>query len=479
MWHFFKNLSLLVVSFLFLPIDTAIVVLAYSYQKIAKDYRQKSLEDESNRATVLITGMNMTKGLFLARMFHRRGHRVIGADCQRLSIGRVSCAVDKFYTLPSPKGDLAASKYSDAFRDIVKKEDVDLWISVSDVNTALEDALVKTAIEDATGIKCIQPDADMIAKLHEKDVFIDFTRSKGLPVPVTEPVGSKEDIISFLNRHGGLIRTPESDVFIVKPNGVDDVARFHRPLLPQASKAKTLARINRIPFTSPKSTYIMQEFIRGKEYCTHALVIRGHVRAFVACESAEVLLHYEALPPDSPLARSMLDFTMKQADALGPDYTGHLSFDFLAKDVNPEGEPTLLPIECNPRVHTATILFESTPQLVDEYLSILSVPSKEAESRQPLFPQNLGRYHWLAQDFVDMVLSPGYAILRGESRLSALTASWYEFILKAVFYQDGTFAMWDPWPFWWMCHVLWPVRFAMNLRWNQINVSTGKMFMGK
>ncbi|KAH6880384.1 putative O-methyltransferase [Thelonectria olida] len=493
MWHFFKNLVLLLVTFVFLPINTLIVALSSVWHAVAEAARsQTRIEDSGdalNRVTVLVTGMNMAKGLSLARMFHRRGHRVIGADCQPLSIGRLSCAVDKFYILPPPvvPGIISLSNYAEAFQDIIQKEDVDLWVSVSDVNTAIEDAFVKEAVETSTGIQCIQPDAEVIAKLHEKDAFIKHTEDMGLQVPISESVSSKEDIVSFLNRHGGLARETNSNIFIVKPNGVDDAARFDRPFLPLQSAAETLVRVDRIPFAPSKSAYIMQEYIDGKEYCTHALIIRGHVRAFVACESAEVLLHYEALPSDSPLTQKMLDFTTKQAEALGPTFTGHLSFDFLAKGSSPSEKgfdgPILLPIECNPRVHTATVLFENTPELVDEYLSALSVPSAtESIPKPPLFPRNPGQYYWIAQDFVDYVLYPVYDLFCGASSLPMVLSSWLEFGRHVLYSKDGTYAAWDPLPFWWMCHVFWPVQFARHLvhgSWTKINVSTGKMFKGR
>ncbi|KAF4340794.1 hypothetical protein FBEOM_5245 [Fusarium beomiforme] len=492
--EFAKNLALFTLSFIFLPTNLLFALGAYLWDRFtSKSPKPQNDGDNLGKVTVLVTGVNMAKGLSLARMFHRRGHRVIGADCSSLSPGRVSLAIDTYYRLPPPSDPSKTSMndpYLNRIVEIIHYENVDLWVSVSDVNAAIEDAAVREIIEARTNAKAIQFGVEDIRRLHEKDAFIEHTKGLGLTVPLTEPVEDKEDVINFLQRNGGLERKPGARQYLVKPVGVDDVARFAMPLLPLPSEDATLARIDLIPFDTAKCSFIIQEYITGPEFCTHALIIRGRVCAFVACRSADVLMHYSALPADSPLSRAMLDFTLKQAEEGGENFTGHMSFDFLinkededAAESGAKTKVTIYPIECNPRVHTATVLFNNTPEIVDEYLSVLSPSASRPLTKPPLPPTNPQQYYWVGQDVVELVLYPFYLTLfRGTMSLSDIQRSIRAFVQHLIYWKDGTFESWDPLPWLWMMHVYWPVQFAWYMStgsvWTKVNVSTGKAFKG-
>ncbi|CEI39718.1 hypothetical protein FVEN_g2000 [Fusarium venenatum] len=497
--QFTKNLSLFLLSFIFLPTNLLFALTAFLWNRLTSKpptptSHSQNDQDNLDKTTILVTGVNMAKGLSLARMFHRRGHRVIGADCYSLSPGRVSRAIDVYYRLPVPSDPSTMSlddPYLNRITEIIKHEDVDLWVSVSDVNAAIEDAAVKEIIEARTSAKAIQFGIQDIRRLHEKDAFIEHTKSLGLTVPHTEAVQDKEDVINFLQRNGGLELKPGARQYLVKPVGVDDVARFTMPLLPLSSEDATLARIDTIPFDTAKCSFIIQEYITGPEFCTHALIIRGRVCAFVACRSADVLMHYSALPADSPLSKAMLDFTLKQAEEGGENFTGHMSFDFLINQEDEDGtrsgaekDVTIYPIECNPRVHTATVLFNNTPEIVDEYLSVLSSSSERRSlSKPPLYPINPQDYYWVSQDLIELVLCPFYhTLFRGTTGLSHVSKSIHAFAQHLIYWKDGTFESWDPMPWLWMMHVYWPVQFAWYMStgsvWTKLNVSTGKAFKG-
>ncbi|KAF5018009.1 hypothetical protein F66182_10035 [Fusarium sp. NRRL 66182] len=494
--QFLKNLSLLLLSVIFLPINAIFALGAYLWDRSTSDAtrRLQNDQDSLDKPTILVTGVNMAKGLSLARMFHRRGHRVIGADCHSLSPGRVSRAIDAYYRLPTPHDPSKTSMndpYLNRLVEIIRHEDVDLWVSVSDVNAAIEDAAVKEIIEARTSAKAIQFGVEDIRRLHDKDAFIEHTKSLCLAVPLTEAVEDREDVINFLTRNGGLELKPGARQYLVKPVGVDDVARFTMPLLPLASEDATLERIDSIPLQSAKCSFIIQEFITGPEFCTHALVIRGRVCAFVACRSADVLMHYSALPADSPLSKAMLEFTLRQAEEGGDSFTGHVSFDFLihkedqdAAQSGADKQVTIYPIECNPRVHTATILFNNTPEIVDEYLSVLSTSApRRSLSTPPLSPTNPQQYYWVGQDLVELVLYPFYQTLfQGTMGASDIRRSIRKFAQHLIYWKDGTFQAWDPMPWLWMMHVNWPVQFLWYMStgntWIKVNVSTGKAFKG-
>ncbi|XWX00511.1 hypothetical protein V2A60_008531 [Cordyceps javanica] len=370
----------------------------------------------------------MSKGLTLARLFHEKGHTVVGADVDPFACGRASRAVNKFYTLPAPPTNPGpstssggqTSPYVDALVGIVKAEDIDLWVSVSGVSSALLDSSAKAAIEKCTRARAIQFSLHDVEALDGKDTFSELTRHLGLRTPESKTVRSKDELVAFLNDHGGLAQERGLSQYLIKPIGVNDAARLEMPLLPLPRESETRLRIDLLDFENV-SSFIAQEFISGEEYCTYSLVVHGQVRAFVACKSSEVLVHYVALPAASVLSEAMLRFTRAVAESRGPDFTGQLAFDFIVKP--PEKDSgnllgQLYPIECNPRTHTAVVLFRSTPELVDEYLSALG-PAESTKAR-PLYPKHLQRHYWLGQDLVEMVLCPFYHALSNSAGASTL-----------------------------------------------------------
>ncbi|KAI9163961.1 hypothetical protein HJFPF1_05596 [Paramyrothecium foliicola] len=486
-WHFFKNAALILLSFAFFPLNISVVLIAEAWCFARSFIYGRAEARAADGKTILVTGVGMSKGLTLARLFHRQGHRVVGADFHSFAIGQVSKAVSRYYALPHPlpiEGDEDEDPYIDNLLSIIKRENVDLWISVSDVNAAIHDALAKDLVETKTNAKAVQFGRKEVQLLHEKDSFMEHTRDIGLQIPETEIVNDKDGIIAFLRKRGGLQAGKDGKQYIVKPIGVDDIARFDMPLLPLPTEAATLQRITSIPFknTAKGPHYIVQEFISGQELCTHALVVRGKVRAFTCCPSSGLLMHYTALPTESPLSQLMLDFTRRQAEVHGDDFTGHMSFDFLARREGGGGSKDdlqIYPIECNPRVHTAIVLFNDTPELVDQYFRVLS-PSSTDSSDSLLVPNKPQRYYWIGQDLVELVLYPLYKMMFSSTvRFSDLRQSTSRFLDHVLHWKDGTFEVWDPWPFFWLYHVQWPILFAQYLikgRWSNLNVSTGKAF---
>ncbi|CAD0048728.1 unnamed protein product [Aureobasidium pullulans] len=145
-------------------------------------------------------------------------------------------------------------------------------------------------IELLTKCKAVQYNVATTQKLHEKHSFTEYTKSLGLTVPETHTITSKTAALRVLED----VR-PSGKKFIMKFIGTDDSVRGDMTLLPFDSASATKAHISRLQISESRP-WILQQFIDGPEYCTHALVVRGEVKAFTACPSAELLMHYEALP---------------------------------------------------------------------------------------------------------------------------------------------------------------------------------------
>ncbi|KAK3374829.1 hypothetical protein B0H63DRAFT_399952, partial [Podospora didyma] len=444
--------------------------------------------DDDKKITVLATSIGMAKGLTIARLFHRTGYRVIGADTKMLSPGAVSTAVHRYYRLPNPSdteppGGTRNKQYVSTLLDIVQAENVNLWISVSDVHSPLQDAIAKEKIEAQTSAKAIQSGVEETRTLHDKGSFMELCKRLGLSVPDHWVAQTQEEAATFVNK------APQGRQYLAKPTGVDNPARFDssRPLLlPQPTEAETASAISRLHFEQDnKSSLLLQEFIPGGEFCTHALVIQGRVRAFVACPSNDLLMHYTALHHESQLSQKMLAFTTRVAEHFGDGFSGHLSFDFMAATRRSEDEDNapIYAIECNPRVHTAVVLFSQMPGLVGEYLSLTTAPDADPTGNPPPLRPDLSshqHYYWIGQDLFEHVYPIVCRLWGGNFSLRQCRSLAGGFFHHVLSWKDGTFEAWDPLPWWWVYRVFWPAQFVWltisGQRWSRMNVSAGRVY---
>ncbi|KAF8537158.1 hypothetical protein BDD12DRAFT_675947, partial [Trichophaea hybrida] len=436
--------------------------------------------------TILISSVSMSKGLALARTFYLAGHRVIGVDFDTAhfahstvpSSGRFSNALNKYYTVATPHGENSQKRYADDMVALVKREGVDLWVCVSGVASTVEDALLKDAVEKETRCRVFQPNPETCEKLHDKWEFIRMVEEAGLRTPVTKLVEEKVEVWNVLKNH------PELK-FIVKCVELDDVSRADMTLLPQPTTLETERFLSGIEISKNKR-WVVQVFINGKEFCTHAVVVRGKVKAFVACPSMEMLMHYEALPKESELSKAMLEFTKRLVGTLeGGKMTGQVSFDFLVDGLD---EIKLFPIECNPRTHTAVVLLTEQPrQLANAYLSLLDEPELPSNRghdmdistiMHPTYPRR--SFYWIGHDIVADIVLPILHMMALKETPWNCVKSVVWFLVRVFTWKETTFEVWDPLPWWWLYHVYCPWIFVTSLitgrRWSRVNVSTTRVF---
>ncbi|KAI4224271.1 MAG: hypothetical protein L6R40_008463 [Gallowayella cf. fulva] len=490
--HIAQNVALIVTSLFFFPLSTFILFSSYLVGlAFAQDAPRKRRHVRASRSfvpqTVLVTGVGMTKGLAIARLFYEAGHDVIGADFEPYGVhtcGRYSRSLNRYYPLPKPTAEEGSAYYINALVRLVKQERVDLWVSCSGVASALEDGQAKEVVERRTSCRAIQFDVATTSMLHEKDTFIQETERLGLPAPETHKITSRDAVHKLLNQ------SQKRRSYIIKSVGVGDAFRGDMTLLPRRTVSETYNHVSQLPI-SDQEPWVLQQFVKGKEYCTHALVIDGKVKMFVACSSSELLMHYEALPSDSALSRAMLAFTTEFVARSGRKMTGHLSFDFLVDDDTDEKGAKLMlkTIECNPRAHTAVALFSGQGQAVSKsYLSLLEADMVNGNGRLPaseeeqiVVPDQAAKYYWIGHDLVTLVLLPLLQLVRGRLSLELWTRGCSEFMAHVLFWKDGTFEVWDPLPWWWLYHVYLPGMFLVSIlhrrKWSKINVSTTKFWL--
>jgi len=477
--HVFKNLSLILLSGVFLPISTVIFLLSLLKECIRPSPAAQLLPPEK-RKTVMISSLEMTKGQSLARSFYLAGHRVIGIDIARggvISSGRFSRAVETYYVVDSPvsEEDGGQQRYEDALLDIIEKENVDLWICVSDVASTIEDAVAAEKIRLETKCEVFQPLPETCRTLHYKNLFIQHTDKIGLDIPETVCVTSRAEALQFIKA-----RESSGKNYILKSIALDDddVPCSDMTIFPCSTTEESEACISELPI-STDHPWLFQEHITGHIFSTHSVVTNGQLRAFVACPSSELPMHYQGLEVYRKHSLKLQELTQRYVESFENGcLTGQVSFDVLISE-GKDKELTLFPIECNPRTHTAVVLFEGAPeQLCHAYLSLLEPASERQNGASgvryfvPNHPE-AERYYWFGHDLVTLFFLP---LMEGSRVVEALG----EFFTHLFLWKDATFRTWDPAPFWWLYQVYWPSLFWQCLvsgtRWSRVNVSTTRIF---
>ncbi|MET0188213.1 MAG: ATP-grasp enzyme, partial [Pseudonocardia sediminis] len=231
--------------------------------------------------TIMISGGKMTKALALARSFHRAGHRVVLVESAkyRLTGHRFSRAVDRFHVVPTPESD----GYVDALVAVARAEDVDVFVPVSSPVASYHDALAKKELSALCDV--VHLDADMVETLDDKYRFTTLAASMGLGVPDRHRITDPQQVIDFdWAGHGAGHGAGAGRTYILKSLAYDPVRRMDLTELPRPTPAETAAFVRSLPI-SPDNPWILQEFVRGQEYCTHATVRDGDVQLHCCCPS--------------------------------------------------------------------------------------------------------------------------------------------------------------------------------------------------
>ena len=400
--------------------------------------RPSAIERFSERKTILISGGKMTKALQLARSFHRAGHRVILAESARYRFTghRFSRAVDRFYTIPKPD----SPTYADALLAIVEREGVDCYVPVCSPVASYYDSLAIPTLSSHCEVLHVDP--ARIARLDDKFQFARAAETLGLAVPKSFLITDPEDVARFdFSR--------ERRSYILKSIAYDSVRRLDLTRLPAETAEATATFARSLPI-SAENPWIMQEFIPGREYCTHGTFRDGEVRVHCCCESSAFQINYENL--DKPEIEAWV-----RAFAAGENITGQASFDFIEAD----DDGKIYAIECNPRTHSAITMFGDDPRVSPAYLdrTPLDAPVSPLPSSRPTY----WIYHELWRLFAQ--LRAPQTIL---PRLKTIARG-----------RDAVFDWHDPLPFLMLHHLQIPLLLIRDLRerrgWMRIDFNIGKL----
>jgi predicted ATP-grasp superfamily ATP-dependent carboligase len=433
-----QNLGTLALLLIALPFNLMIVLTAWVIHGLRKPFEKKVIAKDSKR--ILITGAKMTKALQLARSFHAAGHRVFLVETHKywLTGHRFSNAVEGFYTVPAPKKD--PEGFCQGLLEIVKKEQIDVFIPVTSPVESYYCSLAKPLLLPYCEV--IHFDADITQMLDHKYKFIEKAKELGLSVPKTFLITKPEDVLNFDFEADG-------SQYILKSIPYDSVHRLDLTRLPMKSKSDMEEFVKGLPISEDKP-WIMQEFIKGKEYCTHSTVRNGKIRLHCCSESSPFQVNYEQV--DNP---EILEWVKNFVQPL--NLTGQVSFDFIQA---PDGQ--VYPLECNPRIHSAITMFYNHPGVAEAYLK----DSQEVDEA-PITPlPNSKPTYWLYHELWRFTEVNSWEKLK----------AWFHKITQGT---DAIFQVNDPLPFLMVHHWQIPLLIWGNLKqlkgWIRIDFNIGKL----
>ncbi len=435
-----KTLGTLVLLLLLLPFNLLAVLVAWGKQIVSRERSPLANSADSKTPSgtkrILITGAKMTKALQLARSFHRDGHEVYLVETHKywLTGHRFSRAVKGFFTVPAPEKD--SEGYCRALVAIAQQHHIDLFVPVSSPVASYYDSLAKEAL--APYCESLHLDSETTAMLDDKCAFCSKARELGLSTPKVFRITDPQQILDFDFKGDG-------SKYIVKSIPYDSVLRLDLTRLPFPDME---SYVRQLPISESKP-WVMQEFIRGQEYCFHATARKGKIRLHCCSKSSPFQINYEQV--DNPAIYQWVETFVKKLNL-----TGQVCFDMIQTT-----DSTVYPIECNPRLHSAITMFHDHPGVAAAYLS-------DGESAAaPITPlPNSKPTYWTYHEL--------WRLLNVRS-LSELNDWWH----KMTQGTDAVLQPADPLPFFMLHNWQIPLLLLDNLRrlkgWVKIDFNIGKL----
>ncbi|MBW4526497.1 MAG: ATP-grasp enzyme [Phormidium tanganyikae FI6-MK23] len=432
-----KNILMLALLLIALPINLTIVIVAFLIGKLTRSAAQATTTPKSNSPKrILITGGKMTKALQLARSFHAAGHFVVLIETEKywLTGHRFSNAVDRFYTVPAPKQDPEA--FAQALLDIAQQESIDVIVPVTSPVESYYCSLAKPALSKHCEV--FHFDVGITQLLDDKFELSEKARSLNLTAPKTYRITNPQQVIDF---------DFDSSQYILKSIAYDSVHRLDMTKYPLESKEAMAAHLATLPI-SEDSPWILQEFITGQEYCTHSTVRDGEVRLHCCAKSSAFQVNYEQV--EHPAIQAWVTTFVKALNL-----SGQISFDFIERST---GE--VYAIECNPRTHSAITMFYNHPDVAKAYLG-------EPLTAQPIQPLPTSKpTYWTYHEAWRLITAGSWSQLQEHLRV----------ILNG---KDAILQVSDPLPFLMVHHWQIPLLLINNLRklkgWIRIDFNIGKL----
>jgi len=291
----------------------------------------------------------MSKASAVARAVGRDGHKVYTAEIQPYQFchTRFCTYVSKHYVLPRPT--VQPKEWVETMQKIVTEQNIDLIIPCT---APIESTCYAHLREKLPShVRVFAFDGETSDQLDNKYTFNQVLVKAGLRCPETVHMECLEDAVEFFRRKQMV--PDDGKRYIVKPAVYDPKARTEILFLPISDQKRQLEYLKSRNATKAVP-YVIQEVLENPEYGSYAIYNNGELTGFEYFESAASCLVYRQLQG------KQYDQVMELHKGLGKamNLTGQLTLDLMHTS---SGD--LVPIECNPRIHSAVCTLEGHKNL--------------------------------------------------------------------------------------------------------------------
>jgi len=354
-----KTLCAILYLWAFSPFLILLAVVSWARNKIFG----KAFPKAEKKLRILVTGGKMSKASAVARAVGRDGHKVFTAEISpyELCHTRFCTYVSKHYVLPRPT--VQPKEWVEKMQAIVTEQNIDLIIPCTAPIESTCYAHLRERLPPH--VRVFAFDGATSDELDNKYTFNQVLVKAGLSCPETAQMECLEDAVEFFRRKE--MAPDDGKRFIVKPAVYDPKARTEILFLPIADKQRQLEYLKSRNATKAVP-YVIQEVLENPEYGSYAIYNKGELTGFEFFESAASCLVYRQVQGKH------YDQVMELHKGLGKamNLTGQLTLDLMHTK---SGD--LVPIECNPRIHSAVCTLEGHESLGAVFTDPDFQPKKE------------------------------------------------------------------------------------------------------
>ncbi len=295
------------------------------------------MTEATSKKRFLLTGARSYITLDLARQLKTNGHKVFVADSSDSYICQYSNAVEKSFTIPSPR--FKQKAFIQRLQELVSQYQIDIVIPICEEIFYLSQAV------DQFPDHChlFSPTFEILESLHNKWAFTQMLKEHGFATPTTFLLRSNEDLNTVL------FNTP----YVLKAcygRASQQVIKMY-PNMPVPSSVQI----------EEHNPWLAQEWLEGERFCSFNVCSEGKILAHSTYPVEYAIKGTSCLSFKSVKKPSILEWTRLFVEKI--NFTGQIAFDFIQTE-----EGILYCIECNPRSTSGLHLFGSDDRLDEAFL---------------------------------------------------------------------------------------------------------------
>ncbi|TAF33432.1 MAG: ATP-grasp domain-containing protein [Cytophagales bacterium] len=301
----------------------------------------------------LVTGARAPVALEWVRRLYAQGHDVYTCDSLVHSLAGCSAAVKAYLRLPAPA--LEPERFGIEVLKIIQE------YHITHVLPTCEEVFYWAALwqKAQPQAQLIAPSFDKLRTYHSKYLFARLVLKFGLHAPATQHISHRETLD---------IKELSQKQFVLKP----EFSRFATRVFIQTPPQKLIEIPQNLSIDS-QNTWVLQDYIAGKHFCSYAFALKGQLKALAVYEAVfrtgqhGACYHFQQ--KNIPEIESI-----NQHFIASENYHGQLALDFIQSESN--GKFYLL--ECNPRATSGLHLLPEQAFWVDEFSGSLKPKEHQA-----------------------------------------------------------------------------------------------------